>query len=296
MGMSFDDFLAGAWAAHADDPAATAERLATQAPGLLTQASQLAPLAALVHHVCGEHLGDWAQGLAQLQRLREHPVCDGDADAQAAIARCRASLALCAGLADERAAMTASDRVRVTALAAANLAERDTARASALLAEALAGAEAAGLGAADPAQRALAVTANNLACTLEEKKSGRSAAERELMIAAAQAARRHWALAGTWLETERAEYRLAMTWLQAGDAAQAREHAEACLAIVGANGNPPLERFFGHEALALAERAAGHTEAAAQAVAAARAAFAELEEGDRGWCRPTLERLLGDAS
>lgn len=292
MGITFDDFLAAAWAEHADDPAAVAARLAAQAPGLLTQASQLPPLAALVHHVCGEHLGDWTQGLAQLQRLREHPAGAGDADAAAAIARCRASLALCAGLADERAGMAVSDRVRVGALAAANLAGRDTSRASALLAEAL--AEGAGLDAVDPAQRALAVTANNLACTLEEK-AGRSAAERDLMIAAAQAARRHWALAGTWLETERAEYRLAMSWLQAGDAAQARRHAEACLAIVGANGNAPLERFFGHEALALAARGAGDSAAADDAVAAARAAFDEIDEGDRAWCRATLDRLVGGA-
>ena len=134
--------------------------------------------------------------------------------------RFQVSLALCEGSADERAAMSASDRIRVTALAAANLAERDTPRASVLFGAALAEAERAGLDAADPTNRALAVTANNLACTLEEK-TRRSPAERALMTTAARAARRFWALAGTWLETERAEYRLAMTWLQAAQDAQA---------------------------------------------------------------------------
>ena len=67
--------------------------------------------------------------------------------------------------------------------------------------------------------RALAVAANNLASSLEER-STRSAGERELMILAAQTARHYWGRAGGWLETERAEYRLAMSWVQAGDPAR----------------------------------------------------------------------------
>ncbi len=52
-----------------------------------------------------------------------------------------------------------------------------------------------------------------------------------------------------------------------------------------------LERFFGNEALALAERAAGNPEGHAAALAQAREAFAALDEGDRGWCQPTLDKL-----
>lgn len=287
--MDFDSFLNQAWDEHATHATTVAERLAAQGPARVIEEAQVVPLANLVHHVYGEHLGRWAEGLALLQQLAAHPACTGTA--VEALARFQASLALSEGRADERAAMTPSDRIRVGALAAANLAERDTPRASALFGEALAEAEHAGLDAADPTNRALAVTANNLACTLEEKTS-RSAPEVALMISAAQAARRFWALAGTWLETERAEYRLAMTWLQAGDPALARHHAQQCLAIVQEHDAPALERFFGHEALALAEAAAGNARGRAAALAQANEAFAALDEADRGWCRPTLEKLL----
>jgi hypothetical protein len=37
------------------------------------------------------------------------------------------------------------------------------------------------------------------------------------MIFAAKTTRKYWEIAGTWLEIERAEYRLAMTYLAAGD-------------------------------------------------------------------------------
>lgn len=292
--MDFDLFLDAAWADHAEDAAGVAARLAAEGPGLVSAQAQIAPLANLVHHVYGEHLGRWADGRALLQRLGALPAASAGEAERAALARFQASLALCEGGADERAAMTPADRIRVSALAAANLAERDTARASALFGEALAEADRAGLDSADPAHRALAVSANNLACTLEEK-SGRTAAERDLMIAAATAGRRFWALAGTWLETERAEYRLAMTWLQAGDPTRARQHALACLAIVQAQPAPALEHFFAWEARALAERAAGDTEAHAQALAQARAAFAELDAGDRGWCQASLDALQRSA-
>ena len=288
--MDFDSFLSQAWDEHATDAAGVAERLATQGPDRVTEEAQIAPLGNLVHHVYGQHLGRWAEGSALLQRLAAHPACSAGGAAGAALARMQASLALCAGTADERAAMPVSERLRVSALAAANLTEHDTARAAALLSGALSEAEGAGLEAADPANRAMAVAANNMAATLEEKAE-RSASERELMIAAAQAGRRYWALAGTWLEIERAEYRLAMTWLQAGDAAQARHHAQQCLAIVQEHDGAPLEVFFGNEALALAERARGNLAGHAEAVAQAQQAFARLDEGDRGWCQSTLDKL-----
>ena len=144
---------------------------------------------------------------------------------------------------------------------------------------------------ADPAHRALAVAGNNIACALEEKP-GRSAAERELMILAATTGRIYWQRAGTWLETERAEYRLAMSWLQAGDAAQARKHALACRSLVQANAGPALESFFASEALARAEHATGNSAALAAAVQEAGISFATLDENDRSFCQPTLDELL----
>jgi hypothetical protein len=242
----------------------------------------------LAHHVLGEHLADWPQGLQVLQALTEHAVFDAQGASGSAFRRWQASLALAAGGADARPALSVSDRIAVTAQAATTLALHDVARSQQLLAEALEAVDGAALADTDPAVRALAVAGNNLAATLEERPT-RSAAERALMVQAAQAGRQYWARAGTWLETERAEYRLARTWLAAGDAAQARQHAQACLAIVDAQpAPPPIERFFACEALALAERAAGNAGAEASAVAAMRVSFAELPPADQAWCQSSL--------
>ncbi len=284
----FDAFIDRAWDRHADEPAAVAHDLQTRGPALAATEAQLSRLALLLNHVHGTHLGSLVEGRAVLEGLTAHPAC-GDG-ARAELRRGIASLRLCAGESAELEGYPVSDRIRITAMAAAHLAERETPRAAAQLRQALDEAETAALPTSDPMHRALAITANNLACTLEEKPA-RSSDERALMIAAAEAARRHWALAGTWLETERAEYRLAMTWLQAGEPAQALQHARACLEIVRAHDAPALERFFAFEALGVAERAAGEGAGHARAVAGAEAAFAELSNGDRAWCRSSLDKL-----
>jgi len=288
--MGFDDWLNRAWDEHADDAAGVAARIAGEGlDAAAREPAQLAALARLAHHVFGEHLGRYDEGRALLARLAERGA------EPAALRALDASLELSAGTRDPRPALSPSDRVRAAALAAGNLQERDAARAARLLHEAIAEEESAGLADDDPAVRSLAANANNIACTLEEKPA-RTAAERELMILAARTARECWARAGTWLETERAEYRLAQTWLKAGDLVEARRHAQACLEIVQANGDVPLEAFFGWEALGLVERAAGNATGHREALARATAAFERLDEADRGWCRKSLEGLAALAA
>ena len=290
--MDFNTFIGKAWHDHATDPAAVAQRLGA-GMALVADEPQLARLAELAHHVHGEHLGDWRAGIAFVEQLAALPVYAPDGVGGQALRRCGRSLALSEGLGGAAAdleALSPSDRIRVGAMAAANLAERDTGRAQRLLEDALEQARCSGLDATDPMNRALAIAGHNLACTLE-KKPARSAAERALMIQAAQASRLYWERAGSWLETERAEYRLAMTWLQAGDTARARAHAQACLEIVSANDGAALERLFGWEALGLVECAAGNPAAHAEALAQAREAFAALDESDQAWCAASLEAL-----
>jgi hypothetical protein len=291
--MDFDTFLDQAWSEHATDSPAVAKRLNKQALALVAQEAQVLRLTHLAHHVLGEHLARWQDGLLFLQQLATLPLVAGASDNTTAMSlhRYQASLRLAGGLADERGDFTPSERIRITAMAAASLGTHDTARANVLLDDALAQAEAAALPDKDPAHRLLAVSGNGIAGTLEEK-AGRSNEERALMLRAAQVARQFWARAGTWLETERAEYRLAMSWTQAGDWVQARQHAQNCLEIVHANGSVPLEVFFGWEALGAVERAAGHATGHAQALAHAQAAFAQLAEGDRAWCQASLDKLL----
>jgi hypothetical protein len=287
----FATWLDQAWTVHADHPAAVAARIEAEGSALAASDGDVHALARLSHHVHGDHLGGeagrLAAGRAQLARLAAH--AQAGEGARAGIALLDASLVLTGGgpLAE---GLGPASRIRVQALAASNLAERDSARAAALLEQALAEEEIAGLPDTDPAVRALAVTGNNLAAALEEKAT-RSAGERTLMILAARTGRACWERAGTWLETERAEYRLARTWLAAGDAVQARRHAQACLEIVREHGDVALEAFFGWEALGCVEAAAGNRVGLAEALAQARAAFERLEAGDQGWCRAELDKL-----
>lgn len=288
--MDFDRFIDQAWTDHATDSAAVAARLQADGPALVSESRQLSSMAHLAHHVFGSHLALWQDGIHFQQTLAALPCCaSGSAEAQA-IARHVSALRLAGGLGDDRPAASASERIRLTAIAANSLTEHEAARAATLLEEALAMAETAGLPDTDPFHRALAIAGNNMASTLEEKPS-LSADDRRLMILAAQTGRRHWAIAGTWLETERAEYRLAMSWLKAGDTAQARQHAQNCLEIVHAHEDPALEAFFGWEALGVVERAAGNATGHGHAVAQAETAFARLAESDQGWCRASLDKL-----
>lgn len=257
---------------------------------LATDEAQLARLANLAHHLHGEHLGEWRTGIAFMQRLSTLPSFTAAGESGQTVRRCVASLDLSERSNFDLDSLSLSDRIRVAAMAAANLVERDTPRAMQLFRHALAQAEHSGLGAADAMNRALAVAGNNLACTLEEKPV-RSAAERELMILAAQTSRRYWERAGSWLEVERAEYWLAMSWLQAGDPARARAHAQACLDIVAAHDGAALERFFGWEAMGRVERAVANPSGWVQALAQARAAFAELDESDQAGCAASLDKL-----
>lgn len=286
--VTFDAWLNQAWDDHVNAAERVAAAIEPQGAALVADEGQRVALARLAHHVLGEHLARWQDARAVVQRLTRDLGAAASIDTAQAL---DASLALASGAHDDdvRASATLPQRVRITAMAAALLAPHDAARAGRLLRDAVSDADAAAFDDQDPAVRSLAVSANNLAATLEELPS-RSDDERELMLLAARTARRYWARAGTWLEVERAEYRLAMSSLKAGAIASAREHAQECLEIVRAQPDAPaLEHFFGWEALAQVERAAGNAAGHAHAVAQMRDHFARLDAGDVAWCRTSLD-------
>ena len=288
--MDFNTFLNQAWQDHENDGEGVARRLPECVP-LLSSEDDIPKLANLAGHVFGEHLGHWEAGIAFVSGLRQHPLYATAGESEKALSRTIASLRLASGATvDEVRNYPVSEQVRVLAVASSALAgQGQTERAKTLFLDAVAGADR-GLAAGDPANRALAVTGNNLACTLEEKSS-RTPADVDLMLLAARTARKYWEIAGTWLETERAEYRLAMTCIKAGDPDQAAEHARLCLDIIRANDGEALESFFACEALALAEDARGHAASAAAAVAGARESYEKLSGDDQAWCKDTLDRL-----
>ena len=133
-----------------------------------------------------------------------------------------------------------------------------------------------GPGKGDPAARTLAITGNNLAADLEEK-SDRSDGETKLMLKAAEIGRRYWEVSGTWVEVERAEYRLAISHLKAGDPKQALVHADNCLQICRDRQSSLFEQFFAHEARTRCLRDLGQEDDAKAALADAKSAFGNVE-------------------
>jgi hypothetical protein len=289
--MDFDSFLGQAWDNHASDPNGVAQRLSEQGTALLTSESQLVQLMNLTHHLHGEHLHEWAAGAACFNVLRASGFYVADGESGQMARRCVASLALSAQEDFSLVALSASDQIRVQAMAAANLADNNPTSGMRMLQAALDQAASSGLPAADPMNRALAVSGHNLAAALEEK-AVLNADETKLMLMASQASRVYWERAGTWLQVERAEYQLTITFLKVGELAHAEIHARECGRIVAENEAPALERFFAFEALARVMRAAKTEAAFKLASEQARATFEELDEADRSYCLESLNKLL----
>ena len=289
--MDFDTFLDRAWNEHATQPAAVAARLLPEGLPLAQTDEQVAQFAFLAQHVQGLHLGRWAEALALQQQLAALPQVPADGSTAQALQRHRTVLRLAAGETDALPADTPpNERARFDALTAAMLTYADATRASALLQQAE--AACAALPDADPAVRALAVGANNTAGHLHDEAT-LGPAQLALMLQAAHLARRAWARAGTWLEVERADYRLALSCARAGAFDEARAHAQACLAAVQAQEPPApaLEFFFAWEALARVAAAAGDEAGRARGVSAAAAAYQQLSAADQGWCAAVLQAL-----
>lgn len=289
MTLPFDAFLQQAWADHADHSAAVAERLRTDTPAPHT-AEQLAALARLVVHLCGEHLGAFEDGRWRLAALAGHPLAD--ATVQSTLRVGMASLTLAESGHADRDGFTLEELIRSEAGAAAiSLGRHRTDRALALLRDAR-DRVAALPNAAAGVHRSLAVGCNNMAWELHDRGNARSAGDTAAMLDIAAASRTHWAQAGTWLEVERADYGLAMSHLSAGQADQGSHFAALCLAACVRNAAPPYEHFFAHEALAKLSHARGEPAERERHVAAAEALFERLAGDEQSSCRPTLTALL----
>lgn len=284
-----DPFFEAAWAEHGERAQDVAKRLA-ESTSRVTRVDQVAPYAALVAHVFGEHLGAWDEGLALLASLRATPSAAGDAQAQALLERHAATLRYTRGDLGALQGLAPAEQLTALAAAAAMLAGRgEWPRAIAAFDAAMTRC-AGGILPDSKANRALAVMGNNLAAALEEK-ADRSPDQTRAMLAAADAGLTYWRLAGTWLEEERALYRLARCRLQAGDAAAALRSARHCIAVCETNGASAFERFFGHAVLALAQRAAGDAAAFNAACEQARALYAQVDPGECCWCEADLAAL-----
>ncbi len=286
--MPFDSFLKQAWADHADQPSAVALRLRTQTPAPET-GEQLGALVRLVVHLCGEHLGAFDDGRWRLAALVNHPLAD--ASVQSALRVGMASLTLAQTGDADCAGFSVEERVRSEAAAAAICVGRHHAEQAISLVHAARERLASLPDAPAAVHRPLAVACNNMAWELHDRGDARSAEDTAAMLDIAVAAKWHWSRAGTWLETERADYCVAMCQLSAGETEAALQSAAQCLALCTQNDAPPYELLFAHEALARAYEARGDAVSRKRNTAAAQAAFEQLSASDQADCRSTLTGL-----
>ncbi|MBL7671559.1 MAG: hypothetical protein JNM39_13830 [Bdellovibrionaceae bacterium] len=287
--MTFDEFLNQAWVDHGSQAEQVAGQM-SDAISLIEKNDQIPPMANLITHVLGEHLGFWSKGIQLLQQLKGIPTYDSVSESSKVITRSIASLELAGGQRQSVDDLSLSDQIRVLAVAASALtAQKEPELAQKMIREALDKGQL-GIEKSDPANRALAVTGNNLACELEEKTT-RTKGETDLMILAAQMGRKYWEIAGSWLEVERAEYRLSQTYLKANDLVRALEHARKCLEVAQENKAPPLELFFGYEVLALVEKARNNSFGFSKVVEQVKVNFEKLNSEDKSWCESSLTKL-----
>ncbi len=285
--MTFDEFIETAWNDHADRPEEVADRLAGSLHVIGTPV-HITAFARLTTHVYGEHLGAWDRGSALLTSLRDLPAYD--AGAAGAVDSGIAALRFAGGDRTTLDALDLPDQVSALATAASAFAGRMHFReAIAAYVDALQRAET-GVPAGSPAHRALAIGGNNLAVALEGKRD-RDDSETRGMIAAAEGGLKYWRLAGTWLEEERAHYRLARSLLAAGRPPDAVASAQRCLDVCERNDALPFERFFAHSVLALAQRAAGDADGFASSREEARRQYERVPVDERQWCEGELKEL-----
>lgn len=287
--MNFAEYLNQAWQDHATNAEKVSREFSTGL-SLIETNEQLVQLSGLVMHVMGEHLGRWNEGISVLESLKKLSSFIPGSETEKTVARSIASLQIGNGQIESLTSFELSDQIRILAVACSALCERDTKKSKDLLLRALDLAQS-GLEKSDPANRALAVTGNNLACALEEKKS-RSSEETELMVLAAKIGRTYWERAGTWLEVSRAEYRLAMSYLEAEQVSKALEHAQICVELCRENNASDTDMFYAYEALARVERERANQLGFHEAVETAKTYFDKLSPDDKSWCESSLKKLV----
>lgn len=226
--------------------------------------AEVPAVVALLVHVGAEHLRRDADVSAALDAVERRFA------GNPAVARARLALAAVAdGSIGVLSALSPEDEARAASVVAGLAGDRGL---DALAAAAVARmTQLAGkLPSSGDALRAVASAGNNLAVVLEQRASRTPEADGALR-AAALLARTTWERAGTWVEVERAEYRLAMTHLALGDPQAAVAHAETCLAMCRGNGGDPGELAFACAAVGRACAAAGATRRAREALTWGRA-------------------------
>jgi hypothetical protein len=206
--MGDTTFLDAARADHTDHPADVASRLEGGLANIGT-GDDVAPYAALVVHVFGEHLGEWDRGAKLLARIGALAHAKDDEAASGALRRGIAALRYAGGDTMAIEGLDAADSAQVMCvICTTHVARHDTGAAIEALQRALENAQRVPLPEKHAAIRSLAVAGNNLSAELEEKPQ-LTDDERAAMILAAETGLKYWKLAGTEQNQEIARQQLA---------------------------------------------------------------------------------------
>lgn len=239
--MNFEQYLDNAWTIHPTEPLRVYENFSAGL-SLVESNEQLLQLSLLITHVCGEHLGLWQEGMSCLAKIKKHRFFESESETGKAVNRSDAVLSLGENVNYNLNNFSISDQARIYAVAANSLAHRKLTQAEDFFYRAITLVQSIE-NLNDPATRAVAISGNNLACILEESSSLTSA-QTEFMIFSAQQARKYWALAGSWLEVSRAEYRLAKSYIKACKIDEAVLHADICLKMCQQNNADEVELSY----------------------------------------------------
>lgn len=236
-----DKIIADGWQRHTAEPEQVAAALEDAGNGGDLDEDQWPALLKLYFHVVYTHLGDE-------RRLRGFLAKNGSATG--CVEEYAALLAICVGAADAPAAATESlPEAALYARAASELGHLGRNERSIPLYKTALAKLPATFDPASPHIRELAIASNNMAVAYE-LMADRSAKETAHMLLCAHKAREFWQHCGTFINVERAEYRLAMAHLSAGDFPRALHHARACEAICAEHQLGGIEQFYASAALA----------------------------------------------
>ena len=206
--MGDTTFLDAARADHTDEAGGVAARLEGGLAHIAT-ADDVAPYAALVVHVFGEHLGEWDRGAKLLARIGALAQASETEPSRGSLRRGLAALRYAAGDTTAIEGLDAADSAQVMCvICTTHVARHDTAAAIEALHRALENAQRVPLPDKHTAIRSLAVAGNNLSAELEEKPL-LTDAERAAMILAAETGLKYWKLAGTQQNQDIAQQQLA---------------------------------------------------------------------------------------
>lgn len=247
--MTFQEYINHSWKIHAQETETVYNSLSSAPEKMITN-EDIIPLARLITHICGDHfLEHWQKGVELLAQLKNHPVFKAGTESETAINRSIAILRLSSGQTADIKGFSISDQTRIYAQASGIMVEhKNFEQGQNFLNIALQlASQLDESNKSEPAFRAIGITTNNVTCTLEEK-TDRTEAQKNFMIQTSLANLKYWSLAGgPYDDVNMAEYRLANTYIQAGQLEKAFEYAQKCYFGILEHKLTPYFEFYGLE-------------------------------------------------